>query len=194
MANSRYYQFLFSKTPMLTMLQGQFVVGSTGAVSSSSGTGLKTVVRLTTGIYQLQAIDDFNAFVGADFTFQSGVTGGNVSDGSLSANSLYQITAVGTTDWAANGLATGLTATVGQSFVATTSGGAGTGTAKLVTTSGISSIEVAQNPQVMLVNSVANSGAIVNIQTLDAAGALANPTSGAIIAYQLYFRNSSVAY
>lgn len=194
MANGYFQQFLFSKVRGLTMLQGQVTFGAAGAVSAASGVGLVGVTKLTTGIYKIQIVDDFQAFVGASFSIQSGVTGANIADGSFVANTLYQITAVGTTNWAAIGLPAGLTAAVGQAFVATGIGGAGTGTAKVVTTTGVLGVEVVQNAQTELYNTTANQGAILIAQTLDAAGALVSPTSGAIISFMLYFRNSSVVF
>lgn len=190
MANRRFYQFLYSKVPMLTMIQGNVVIGASGAVSSSSGVGVTSVTKLATGIYRIKLQDNYNHFVGADFTLESPVTGGSVSDGSFVADTLYQITAVGTTDWASVGLPSDLTATVGQVFVASATGGAGSGTAKAVGLTGVADIEVAGVlPDTMLAPSTA--GSYITIQCVDAAGALVSPASGSSIGFQIFLRNSS---
>lgn len=147
------------------MIQGTVTIGASGAVSSSTGTGVSGVTKLTTGIYQIQTIENYNGYIGSFFEKQSPAIGSNVNDGSFVTNTLYQITAVGTTDWHAAGLNSGLTAAVGQTFVATGAGGAGTGTAKAVGSTGIGVIEVPYNPQQMLDNSTINKGAIIQFQT-----------------------------
>lgn len=188
-------QFLYSKIRMLTMIQGTVTIGASGAVSSYTGNGVSSVTKLATGIYQVQTTDNFNAFIQAGFLLESPVTGSNVNDGSFVSGTLYQITAVGTTNWGAIGLASGLTPTVGQVFVATGVGGSGTGTAKAMTTSGIAVVEVPTGIQKMLTNSKESQGigATVLFETLDITDALANPTSGTVINFTFFFRNSSVA-
>jgi len=192
MANSRFYQFLYSKVPMLTMLEGHLDVGSSGAVEATSGgKGITSITKLATGIYQIKLQENFNHFVGADFTFESPVTGGSVSDGSFSVGALYQITAVGTTDWTSSGLPAGLTAAVGQTFVASATGGAGTGTAKAIGKGNIMKVEVAgMAADTMLLPQPI--GGVINIQTFDKTEALADPTALSSIRFALFFRNSSV--
>lgn len=200
MGNSRFYQFLFSKIPMLSYIEGSVIIGATGAVGTVSGNGVYAITRLTTGIYKIQLVDNYNALVGAQFLMESGITGSNVNDGSFVANTLYQITAVGTTNFTAIGLSAGLTAAVGQSFVATGIGGAGTGTAKAMTVSGITHVEVARNAQTELTTSVAGHGAIINIQTLAATSSSvttlipADPANGSLLRFNLFLRNSSNQY
>ncbi len=194
MANTRYYQFQYSKVPMLTMVDGAMVVGASGAVSSSSGAGVYAVVKRATGIYSIQCNQNFNRVIGASFSIYDGVTGGAVSDGSFSANVPYQITTVGNTSWSGIGLVTGLTPAIGQVFVASNSGGAGTGAAKAIGLSGISSVELMRSENTMLSTSVQGQGALVYFQTLDAAGALAHPADGCEIRFMLQFSNSSVSF
>lgn len=157
MANSRFYQFLYSKIPMLTMIQGQINIGASGAVSSSSGNGVYAVTRLAAGIYQVQLQDNYNALISYDAKAISGLSGTSVSAGSFVTGVLYSITAVGSTSWSAIGLNSGLTAAIGQTFVAT-GVGSGTGTAQAVIPSLVDKVEMPYNPQVMLQNSNALSG------------------------------------
>lgn len=194
MSNSYKYQFLYSKVPMLTMMQGDITIGASGAVSSAVGRELFAVTKLATGIYTIQLTQNYNGMIGAHFEIESPVTGSNVSDGSFVSGTLYSITAVGTTNWYAIGLNAGLTPAVGQNFVATGVGGAGTGTAKAVGVSGLMSIEVAPNQSTMLSSSIGGQGAIVTIQTLNTSDALANPASGTNIHYNIFFRDSSSLY
>lgn len=193
MANSTFQQFFWSKIKMLSMIEGQMVIGASGAVSSYTGNGVLEVLQLTTGIYSIQLQENFNAFLGANFTIESPVTGGSVSDGSFVADTLYQITSAGDTDWSAIGFPDGFTPAAGTVFLASSSGGSGTGTAKAIGASGISSIEVAQNAQAMIASSNINEGALFYIQTLDDAGSLADPAAGSIIEFSVMLRNSSVA-
>jgi len=183
------------------MIEGNIDIGSSGAVANTSGgVGVNSITKEATGIYLIQLKENFNHLLGSDFTLESPLTGGNVSDGSFSSGTLYQITSVGTTSWSSIGLPTGLTAAAGQVFVASGSGGAGSGTAKVVSQSGIVAIEVAAAgtvatpataPDTML--SPNPSGAYVMIQTLNTSDALASPASGTTIKFQLFLRNSSVA-
>lgn len=193
MGNSRKYQFLFSKVPMLEMIQGIANIGAAGAVSSFSGANVSSVSLLHTGVYKIQLVENYNAWIGSHFQMVSPTTGGPVADGSFVTNTLYQITVVGTTNWYAVGLDPGLTPAVGQQFVATGAWGAGTGTATAVGQSGIVVVE-ACNPAQMLQNSVQGKGAIMLVQTLNDADALANPVNGSAINFQIWMRNSSVAF
>lgn len=193
MANELFQQFHYSKVKMLTMIEGSVLIGASGAVTSvNSNGGFLGATKLATGTYQLQMTGNYNSFIGSHFCLEAGTTGSPVADGSLVTGTTYQITVVGTTNWAAVGLAAGLTPTVGQSFVATGAGGAGTGTATAIGNTAIVAVEVLQGAQVSLQNSVQGSGAIINIQCKSATATIANPTSGARIRFQLWFKNSSV--
>lgn len=150
---------------MLSMLQGQVTIGASGAVSAATGNGIYGVTKLTTGIYAIRLADNYNAYVGSFSQLLSQVTGSNVTGGSFVTGVLYQITALGNTTWSSAGLSSGLTAAVGQCFVAT-GVGAGTGTAKAVSNTGLYQVEVAQNPQLMLQSSIPGQGGVIVIQTL----------------------------
>jgi hypothetical protein len=188
------YQFQYSKVPMLSMVDGAVVIGASGAVSSSSGALVYAVVRETTGIYSIQCSQNFNRVIGASFSIYGGVTGSTVNDGSLVVGTPYQIQTVGTTSWTSVGLKSGLTAAVGQHFVAGASGGAGTGVVKAIGLSGIDSVELMRSENTMLASSIQGQGALVYFQTLNASGALANPASGCEIRFMLQFSNSSVSF
>ena len=196
MGQTRKYQFLYSKLPMLTMADCHITFGSSGAVSRSSGALIASVTQKATGIYMIEFKENYNAFVGHGWDMESPVTGSNVNDGSFVANTPYQITAVGTTNWSAIGLPANVTPAVGQFFVASASGGSGSGTAKVIGTSAVAGVEVVQNPQAMLQsnNAYNNTGAYLMVQLLDYAGALVSPTSGSILDIEFYFRDSSVSY
>lgn len=182
------------------MIDGTVTFGASGAVSSYTGRGISSVTKLTTGIYQIQLTDDFNYFVNGDFRMESGVSGGAVTDGSFVTNTLYQIQTLGTTNWGAVGLPSGLTPAVGMVFVATGAGGSGGGTVKAIGVSGINSVEIAQNVQTELYNTGTNIGSTIVVQTLAPTSSSvttpipASPANGSIMAFTLFFRNSSVLY
>jgi hypothetical protein len=194
MANRWFKQFTSSLIPKLCVAYGDVVIGTSGAVASSGGNGIYAVTKLATGIYQIQLNDTFNAFLDANFTLEAGIgSNSNVSDGSFVANTLYQIQTVGTTNWHTLGLNSGLTAAVGQNFVATTSDGSGNGVGKAISPTGILAIEVIRNEQVMLpVNSPSSpsKGSLVVFQCINSSNALANPLIGSRIRFSISLRNS----
>jgi hypothetical protein len=187
--NRRQYQFLYSNIPMLSVVTGSATIGAAGAVTATTGVGISSVTNLATGLYQIQFVDAFPAYVGSNFLFDSPLTGAAVNAGSFVVGTLYKITTLGNTDWAAIGLNAGLTPAVGQVFVAT-GVGAGTGTATAVGSSGILAVEVAPGLNMLSVNT-ANQGSIFIIRCLDAAGALANPASGSVLEIEMYMKNST---
>lgn len=193
MADSRFYQFLYSKDAMLTRIKGSFTVGATGAVGTTAGKGVLSVTRKTTGIYEVKLSENYAAFVDFDWHAAGGVTGANVASGSLVTNTQYQITAVGTTTWSTAGFDSDFTPAVGSVFVATGTA-SGTGTAKAITSSGIASIEIAQSASAMLQNNVSGHGSAFFLQTYDKTNALADPTSGCLLAFAFWLRNSTVTF
>lgn len=216
MANKREYQFMFSKIPMLKMRQGQITFGGSGSVAaSSSGTGgVASVTKLATGIYQIKLVDNFNAYLGSKFNFQAGTAGTAVTDGNFVANTLYQIVAVGTTDWGAIGLDSQYGTAVGMPFVASGTGGTGSGTAKVIATNGanISHVEVIQNASALLKNNYPNLntgtagvGASIIVRCMASISGTtdgtvtttnmvaASPASGSILEFEIYFKDSSAS-
>lgn len=196
MSNKRLYQFLFSKQPKLTMINGIITFGSTGAVSSASGPGVYGVTRLGTGLYQVKLQDNYNAINGFKWCAFGGVTGSSVAGGAFVTGTLYQILTLGTTttaQWQAAGLDSDFTPAVGQVFVAL-GAGAGSGTVKAIGHSGIFSVEMAQSQSGQLANnnSYSGKGSAFIIQTYNASAALANPASGSQLQLDLWFRDSSV--
>jgi hypothetical protein len=198
MANKRFYQFLYSKQPNLRLLTLSATFGSSGAVASSSGAGLYSFTKLAVGIYKVKLVDNYYAYLGNHASIRSAVAGASVTAGSFVVDTLYQITALGNTSWSAIGLDSDYTAAVGQPFVAT-GVGAGTGTAKAIAPSGITNIEISEDPASQLQNlyTAQGKGSAFIIQTfgLPASGqapALASPASGSILDLQLWFRDSSV--
>lgn len=193
MANQFFQQFLYSKIRMLTYLKGSITVGATGAVTSFAGIGIYKITRSTTGIYFVQLNDNYNAFVDFHWHADGGVTGSPVADGSFVTGTEYQITVVGTTTWTGAGFPAGYTPAVGSVFVATGAGGAGTGTATAIGKSAISKIELAQSVGGLMQGSVQGIGSAFYLNTYNYSEALANPTSGCVLGFAMWLRNSSVA-
>lgn len=191
MANRWFQQFTSSLIKKLCVVYGEITFGASGAISSFSGNGVKSVTKLATGVFQIQLQDQFNHFYGAEFTLLSGVgTNPGVNDGSFVVDTLYQIQTVGDTDWPSVGLNSGLSPAAGQAFVASASGGSGSGVVKAISPSGIVAIEVAQDPQEMLEVSTPSAGSILIFQCYDTSDALANPLTGSKIQFALSYRNS----
>lgn len=197
MANKRYYQYLYTKQPMLKAIYGSITFGATGAVASSSGAGVLSVTRLNTGLYQVKLADNYSNFLKLEWDAQSGVSGGAVTAGSFVTGTQYQIVSLGNTNWGAIGLDSNYTTAIGQTFVAT-GAGSGTGTAKILVASGIIAVESVA-PGAALTNLYPNQGKgssiFLNVYGLPASGqvaSLADPASGSSLNYALYFRDSSV--
>ncbi len=197
----RKYQFLYSPEPMLTQIDGSFLIGASGAVASTGaiGTGVQSVTRAGTGKYVIQFAENYNRFIGGNITlFQASSAAGSIQDGSLVVGNSYKITfASSSTNWQVLGLPSGLTAAIGMPFTATsgasnggTSGAAGVGTVTALTGSGIASCELLPNPNLIL-GPGAGYGAYVNLVTLNTSGAPANPTSGAAVRFDFQFRRST---
>jgi hypothetical protein len=152
---------------MPARLDVKITIGASGAVSSSSGSFLKSVTKKATGLYEIRFQDTYYRLIGMQSVITSPTPGGTVNAGSFVTGTAYRITTVGNTDWTAIGLASGLTAAVGMSFIA--SGiGAGTGVAKAVGNSGIAKIELLDaGTELVPANAgSAQQGAVLNIQTL----------------------------
>lgn len=196
MANRYMTQFFWTFHTKPVLIDCNIAIGSTGAVGTVKGPGVSTVTRVGVGTYKIKLQDNYNRFYGLDSWFESGVSGSNVTAGSFSVGVTYQITAVGTTNWTAIGLAAGLTAAVGQSFVAT-GVGSGTGTAKILAPSGIVAVEVAGDPNLMNPAS-SSSGMIINVTCYAATSSSvttlipADPANGCLMGLSFYLSSSSV--
>ncbi len=149
-------QKLFNWHAYPVQMDAQVTIGASGAptlVTSSSAysiptsRGIKSITRLTTGIYQVQLDDNFSQLLDYAARFTAG-QGGTVNMGSLSTGTVYQILTLGTStqaQWVAAGLPVGVTAAVGQVFKAA-GAGAGNGTTKLLVANAVSRIELMTNP------------------------------------------------
>lgn len=90
------------------------------------------------GIISINLADNYNAYFGADISWQAPVTGSEIGiKDTLVAGDVYQITTLGNStlaNWVTIGLPQGLTPAVGMAFVAatTTVGGSTTGKVKIV--------------------------------------------------------------
>lgn len=170
-------QRLFSNHFQLVQLDCQVTIGASGAptlvtsstvptsspaASQAESRGIKAITRLAAGIYKLQLSDNYSDLYDFKASFTSAVTGSAIAvdatTAGLSVGTAYQIVTVGTATTAANyttlGLPAGLTATVGQIFVALTTGTgtqSGAGTVKALTdqTTGMQA-EVCGVPTTML--------------------------------------------
>lgn len=197
MANSRFYQFLYSKDAMLTRISGSFTVASDGSVSSFTGKGIEGIHarpgNTPAGVYYVELEENFNALVGFDFWTAQGTTGSNVNAGSFVTGTAYKIVTVGNTNWTTAGFyGEDFTAAVGSPFIALAAG-SGTGVAIALTSSGISNIELLQ-PQSMLQNNTQGDGSNFIIKCYNYSGTAAFPATGATVTVDMYLRNSSVAY
>lgn len=186
MANRWLQQFFFSYVHYPVWIQGDMVVGTSGAVGTLKGSGIKAVTHLTTGMYRIDLEDSFNRYLSGQAGFVSTVTGSNVTAGSFATNTTYVITAVGSTNWQAIGLKAPIAA-VGMAFVAT-GAGTGSGTAKVAASAGVLSVEVVGNPQL----TTNTNNPYVIIACYDAADSLADPAAGSVLGFQFWMRNSSV--
>lgn len=186
MANRYLYQFHYSFNPMLSSILGNFSIDA-GDVASVQGGGVRSVVRLETGIFQINLDDGWPRYLHSTYNMNSQVLSGvSVPDGSFVVGTLYSITNVGDTDWAAVGVPSSVTPAVGVAFVATAVGGAGTGTVEALGASGIASVEVLGDPQSQIKNG------IVLIGCYDDAGALADPADGTVVSFEIMCRNSEL--
>lgn len=191
MANSYFQQFWFSKIHMPVELIAQATIGAAGAVSAFSGNGYASATHKGTGVYELKLQDTYFKFLNLDFSSSGPVTGAAVAGGAFVAGTLYQIVTLGNTtqaQWVAAGVPSGVIAKVGLPFVASAAG-AGTGTVKALTTSGVAYAEVAANPQ-FTVTALAYPYLLVSCY--DSAGALVDPASGSTLYFDAIFQNSSV--
>jgi hypothetical protein len=138
----------------------------------------------------------FNSFVGVRGTVVAPAT--STTTTSTTANSVFVITALGTAtaaQWSAVGLPAGMTAAVGQSFVATASQSiGGSATVGVPGVSNVGAISIVGEPTVMAGNSniAANSGAQIILLFQDFAGAAVAPTASSIVRLELVYDGSSV--
>lgn len=218
MANRRLFQFLYSKQPKLTCISTQVTFRNLGrVVGSATGQGIYSVVGYGNGQFQIKLADNYVNFVGADFTPLSGITGTDVNVASLVGSSTYQVAVVGNSDWSTNGFDTDYNpVAVGDIFVANAVAGSGTGTAKLLIPSNLSTVEIMNGTGNMMTNAAPNfqtatgqtgKGAAVYFQTLAPSSTTTqtstavyvttttmvatNPVASSSMFINLWFRDSS---
>lgn len=137
----------------------QIAIGSSGAptIATGNGYGIASITRLASGQYRLQLQDNFAKLLQFKCSIQSPVTGSNIAATALTPGLVYQITALGTTtqaNWVTAGVPSGITAAVGVTFKAAATS-SGNGTAKLLGSSGIATVELLGSNVNMLNNSPA---------------------------------------
>lgn len=142
--------------------------------------------------------NNFNHYLGGFSGFVSPLSGSQLAVTSgLTVGQAYVITTLGTTtlaEWNTLGLPPGFTPTVGQSFIALTAGaGASTGKVQKPLVSGVNSVEVIGDPNLMISNSAIdpNAGAKVLVQFLSN-GILTAPADGSVCGMTFNFDRSSV--
>lgn len=185
MANRYGYQFLYSREPMLTMIDGTAAIGSSGAVSAISGDGITSITRVDTGTYKLKLEDDFFRALQLIGSVDAPTTGSAVTAGSFVVGTVYQISTLGNTDWTVAGVDSDVDAAVGVPFVAAAVG-SGTGEALAVAPSQVVALQLIGNPQATIKKGV------LFFQCVDDAGAVIDPESGATLRISVLLRNSNL--
>lgn len=189
---------------MPILLDLNFQVGASGAVGTLVGPGITSVTRLSAGVYKVKMQDNYNKFFGMQHWLQAPVSGADVAAGALTPGVIYQITALGTTttaQWVTAGVPAGIAPAVGLAFLAAATS-AGTGTAKILGSSGITSIEVVGVSNTQLAPGVylgaPYQGAYIIVKclgptaTADTAAIATDPASGSVLGLSIYLSNSSV--
>lgn len=206
MANKRMFQFLYSKQPKLSMIVGSFQFGASGTVASGSvtGAGVQSITKLAAGTYQVKLADNYASVLSFDSRMFSSIGATEVGVASLVGSSTYQIAVVGNSNWATVGADSQYTAVVGQPFVALATAGSGTGTAKLLSPSGIVAVETLRLGGAMLTNGSPNQGlgssfifqtlanTVSSNSTSVATLVAANAVASSAMSFKIWFKDSSV--
>jgi hypothetical protein len=181
MARSIYREKVLNLVHDLVLMECSVTLGSGGAVASVRGDGLASATELGAGVFRLVFDKVFNRVLQVQGNVTAPVTGAAVTDGSLVATTLYRIVTVGTSDFTASGASVN---EVGEAFVATGVGGAGTGTVKAVAASQAVSIQLAS----------ANMSGVdhVVVQLVDDAGAAVDGEAGAVLNFVIMARRGSI--
>lgn len=189
LANRFFNQFLFNLNHMMVYLECNFVVGASGAVGTTKGSGIASIVKLATaGTYQVNFQDPYYRYLGGSSGFVSPVSGTPVAAGSFVTGTTYIIISPGTTNFQAVGLATGIVPQPGVAFTAT-GPGSGTGSVETAAASGIMSVEIIGDPNTTINNS---SSPYMIVQCLNSSGAPTNPAAGSVMGFEFFLRNSNV--
>lgn len=196
-----------------TLVTSSTITGSVPTATTMQSQGIKSITRLSTGIYRIQLDDNYTSLLQFDAKFTAGV-GGTINMGSLSTGTVYQILTLGTSTQAqfvAAGMPAGITAAPGVVFKAA-GAGAGNGTVKLLVANAVGKTEILGTPDLMLNNqpfTQGNGGGYITFQCLaqtpagtndgatppiftGAAPVAADPTSGSTMYLRFLLSNSSV--
>lgn len=196
MGSRTYRQLFYSLQHDVVYLESNFVVGTAGAVGTTKGSGIQSITRLTVGTYKVLLQDAYTKFLGFHGWAFAPTTGSAVADGAFVIGGSYQITTVGTTLWNLYGLPVGVTPVIGQGFVATSIGGAGTGTATNIGVSSTCDLELVGDPNTTI--TIPTSGlatgfnAYFIFQCVNRASAVSDPAQFTTLGFTFLTRNSSV--
>jgi len=215
MANRRYTQFFNTLYGKPVLLNCKFVVTPTDptGVTLLKGPGISRVFMHTSttpaagnpnpanGVIIVKFNDNFPLFLNMSASVSAAA---GTPTGTLTANTMYTITSVGTTttaQWVAKGLPVGTVPAVGVAFVATASGalgGTGTAAPAVATGAGVDHFEVVGNPEATINSSAAvrlgasqGSGSYILVQAFNA-GAIVAPATGSTVRMQFLFNNTSI--
>lgn len=205
MANRAFFQMLASLVERLTFIEFNFVVGSSGAVGTVKGSGVKSITHVQTGVYKIQLQDAYNRYFGGACGIVEppgtpvAITAASTN---LTVGVLYEITTVGDAtadDWLAVGVPSGLTPSVGLPFVATATG-AGVGT-----TSRVAPVKGTAATSALVFNVFGDTNTVINQKSPSnvggylfmvcregSDGAVVDPPSGCVVGGHMFLRNSSV--
>lgn len=222
MANRWYTQFFGTLHKKPVMMDCNFIIdpanGNGLGIRSLKGPGIANVYMHTTatpatgnpnpasGIIVVTFQDNFNRYLFGTSGFASPVSGTPISisgSGVMTVGNPYIITSIGNSsqaNWNAVGLPLGVVPTVGESFIASvTGGGTGTGIVEAPSTSGIMSIEVVGDPNQTFganYNGASilggSAGSYMVLQCLNASGAVTAPATGSVVGLSFFMNNSYI--
>lgn len=175
MANRNYPQSRqWSNHMMPVSIDMQIAIGASGAPTIAAGNayGVASITRMAAGQYRLQLQDNYSKLLQFKAAAQSPV-GSPVAVTGITPGLVYRIITLGTTtqaQWVTAGVPSGITAAVGVTFLAAATS-LGTGTAGLLGSSGVSSVELMSTNPNMLNNSPAGGpqpllGGYIDFQTM----------------------------
>lgn len=202
MARNRLYQFLYSKVAGLTWVNCNIVVGSSGAVTSSSG-ALISAVTLPTGAvgqYLIRLNDNYNAVVGFEYSIKGPLNATPTAITGITPGLAYSISTLGSAtaaQWVTAGVPVGVTAAVGVVFVCAATSAGTSSAAKSIDSPVINCINFCGN------NSYTSAGVTsmeLLIQCMGPTDAThpalipTNPASTSVLSLGFWMRSSSVTY
>jgi hypothetical protein len=211
MANRYFTQFFYTPHKMPVLIDCNFIVDSTNGnglgIRSLKGQGVSNVFMHTSatpapgnpnpasGVILVQLTDNYTRYFGG---FSGQVSPVGSSSNSITSNTAYVITSLGTTtvaQWVAAGVPVGITPAVGVAFIAIETGAiGGTGTAAPTAAAGsaIDHIEVLGDPNTTLGPVGYNNTLPYIVLQCFEAGAVAAPANGSGVGLSFYLSNSSV--